>query len=122
MNLAKLHQRFRTARADRSRRSIADLASAVHGAPADIGEAAVRWLESGAQVPPPRGDILRAVAAALGVPMIEVLEDLGYWPPLRATQADSRALLETALRLGGWHVTRANLDRSIRIIIEVPNR
>lgn len=110
----RLQTRLRAARAKGklSRVDVAGRASRLPGAPADIDERLLQTFETTIQTPPSRGLELRAFAAALGLPWLEVLGDLGYWPPLAGSDRASReacaaALLEAAVGLAGWQVQRA---------------
>jgi len=109
MALVDVQQRLKRARGNRTRRDVVDAAERVPGAPETLSEERLRRMECSLQSPPTDGGELRAVVAVLGVPLVDVLRDLGYWPPLATDrEAVAVALVEEAARIAGWReVVRA---------------
>lgn len=108
----------------RSRREIADEASRIavriwgDDAP-PIDEVQVRFIDSRLVKPPEDGRILRCVLAAVGVPLTDALQALGYWPDARLSAAKSpaRAVLET-LRILGFASAKIASVSGRRVVIQ----
>lgn len=116
MKIRTMQERFLRARGRRFRREIVDLAAALPGAPESIDERHLREIECILQRPPANGRVLMALAAALGIEPLDILRDLGYWPPVPSplTPAVPDQLLAEAIRLGGWRVCATGT----RVVIE----
>lgn len=109
MSLADLQERARSARGDTPRRVVIERASALPGAPDWLTEGRLRSLETFLQAPPRSGEELRFLCAALGVPLVDALTDLGYWPPVLGpycVEAEVDRLLREAAALGRLRLRR----------------
>jgi hypothetical protein len=107
--MKRLQERLRLAMAGRTRGQVAAAAEAIaYRAWGDemplIDESTVRDLDSRLETPPADGRVLRCVLAAVGVPMVEALEILGYWPDvgLVGRSRPLTARLAEALRVAGF--------------------
>jgi hypothetical protein len=122
MSLWELQRRFRQARGKSTRDQVVEAATRVPGAPDSLTTDRYQHLETALQHPPRAGAELRAIAAALGIPMLDVLRDLDYWPPLPGAgaaevQTSCMALVEEACRLAGWRVQRT--PQGDRLVIQL---
>ena len=108
MKIRTMQERFLRARGKRYRREIVEIACGLPGAP-EVEDRDLREIECILQRPPANGPALMAFAAALGIEPLEILRDLGYWPPIPSplTASLPEQLLAEAIKLGGWRVSTA---------------
>lgn len=106
--MKRLQDHLRSVTDGRPRRELAELATELADAafPDDelfVEEQHVRDVDTRLSAPPADGRLFRAVLAAAGVPLVEALTLLGYWPDLRLQRARSPAArVVEALRMIGY--------------------
>lgn len=118
MSIQDLQKRLRRARGARPRRAIADRTLAVPGG-AEVDESIVEKHECRIRTPPADGLALRTHVAALGLPWLECLGTLSYWPPLGIGPAALKiAILRDWCRQNGATVERSDSE-SGRVVIQL---
>lgn len=106
------------ARGKRPRREIAERALVVPGG-AEIDEKVIQNHEHRAATPPGDGLRLRTHCAAAGVPWLEALELIGYWPPLAVGAPTVRMeLLRDWCRRNGARVEREDATTG-RVVVQL---
>lgn len=107
IGMRALQARLKEAIGDESRRKVAtragQIACRVFGDDAPvIDETHVRDLDSRLVNPPTDGRILRCVLAAVGIPLVDALVILGFWPDanLSGPRSTAMAVAETMRILG----------------------
>lgn len=126
VGMRAFQQRLKHYIGDRSRPQIAtratEIAIKIWGRDApDIDEKQVRDIDTRLVNPPADGRVFRCVLAAVGMPAVEALTILGYWPDANIAgggRSIAQAVTE-AMRIVGYPDARLVTTHGRRIVIEL---
>jgi hypothetical protein len=125
IGMRALQKLLREAIDGQTRRAVAERASEValrmwrEEAPL-IDDTAVRDLDTRLVTPPGDGRILRCVLSATGIPLVEALETLGYWPdPTLGPGASAATRVVAAMRLSGFPHAKLITVNGRRVVVEI---